>query len=268
MLPHDLRQRMNTYAGLLMLNLMAFVILIFGSLGLPAMRALRVPVLYAIPVGLIFAIALVLQLLRALKLKSPLAEWHLHLAGWGFIVGGVIINLLAAALYSPDLSMEGNVVVRALREDGFSITWIYSYAILVQGLLLVTYCLLWSALLRHRHFVVELAWLAQPTSRSEFIKAAMGGEGVTWQAWFFSMSKAPGYYRRYFYHIIWYITAMVMGVCGYLWFLGITRFAAPDLNQQPYAFGLVMMVSTASAYIVWLSRQYDAKAKTSDEEQA
>jgi hypothetical protein len=261
MSPVTLRQRMNTYAGLLLLDLAVACGLMGLSFGLPAFHAWRIPVIYALPIGIVIAILLVIQLLRGLKLKSPHVEWHLHLAGWGFILGGIVINLFAAAYDSPDLSIEGNIVVRALQQEGYGLAWIYSYAILAQGLAFILYCLLWSGLLRHRHFIIELAWLAQPTSRSEFIKAAMGGEGVTWQAWFFSMSKAPGYYRRYFYHIIWYITAMVMGLCGYLWFLGITRFAAPDLNQQPYAFGLVMMVSTASAYILWLSRQYDKQAE-------
>jgi hypothetical protein len=173
-------------------------------------------------------------------------------AGALFVVGGAAIDIIATTVHDPSLTQEGNPIVRAFLDAGFSVPFVYGFGAVGQTLFVLLICLLWAGFFRHIPEIVESALAENPKNSMEFIKAAGGSGHLTWRQWIipFKMSELPKAY-----HTLWLIA--VMGVGSYLghWYLGLRWLGLiPQMNG--YLVTLIGIAIATTIYFLWLARQY------------
>jgi hypothetical protein len=250
----EIRSRTNAYAGQLLIAAIIILYAIVMIFSLRNFENLRTPTLYLIPIVLIYLNVLALIILRQGEGKIP----TLRLVGGVVVIaGGTIFDMLATVIKSPELSLEGNIIARMMLDSGQSVQFVYGYAIITQFLLIAVMSIVWAAFLRHKETLLEVIWESQPTSRSEFIKAALGGEGYSWKGYFTFHKFSSPYYRRVMYHSLLFMGALFPTLSLYRWWLGLEWFQiVPNLSDGILIVGCILL--GVVVYITWLLREYAA----------
>lgn len=172
-----------------------------------------------------------------------------------FILGGVVFDVAATAYFTPDLSLEQNVIARLLLDSGVGVSSVYLYGGILQLLLVACMCVLWIAFLRHRNTFVSSSFSLGSSSFRAFLKATTGGGELTWRQWIFPLSWAE---MPTVYHLVWLTAPLIMAGAAHRWHLGfqwvgVTRHIAPAASV-----GGTSLVALA-IYVGWLYREYRAR---------
>ena len=210
---------------------------------------LRIPVAFLLPILLGAVVVLGLRLIYAGESRLP-PGWLI--AGWLVTVSGIVADMAATVAVTLNLEREGNPVARTLLDNGYSVGFVYAYGIFAQGLLAATVCVLWAALLAHRDAIIESARADRPRSRPNFVKAALGGSGLTWRQCFFPM-KASEFPRSY--QGVFLATACLMGTGFFRWYLALAW-----MGFCPFGHSVVVTTTSVAVclvvYLVWILRHY------------
>lgn len=248
----EIRSRTNIHAGHLLIASLIIGLVLALIFGLPAFQRLRIPFLYVLPATLLYCTVLAFIIARNGQHKSRTIPL---LVGVVLISGGTIFDMLATVIKSPDLNLEGNVFARLLLDSNHSLTFVYVYAIITQFLLTLLLCILWAAFLRHQQTLLTVTWESNPKSRSEFIKAALGGEGYSWSVFFSFPKLSSPYYKRVMYHSLLFLACILPPISLYRWWLGAEWFNfVPNLTDSTIA--ISFMVLGIILYLAWLLREY------------
>lgn len=206
---------------------------------------LRVPVAYCLPAFLTYA--LLLAALLYLRGRATIPKL-IFAAGVLLTVGGVFLDMVMTAIKTPTLELEANPIVRALLGARHSLTFIYWYAIVGQGLFTAFICLFWAAFLRNRLTLILSAWRAAASGKAAFVKAALGGGQLTWRQFLFPMriSELPTAY-----HMAWLFSAVLMAMGPYRLYLGLCWLGWGSFTYHVAACAVAMLLTT-SCYLAWL----------------
>lgn len=206
---------------------------------------LRVPVAYCLPVFLTYALLLV----ALLYLRGRAAIPRLVFAGGVILTtGGVVLDMVMTALKTPTLELEGNLIARALLDTRHSVTFVYWYAVVAQGLFTTFICLFWAAFLRHRLTLLLSARRGGAEGKLAFLKAAFGGGELTWRQFLFPIrfSELPTAY-----HLAWFFMAVIMGTGPYRLYLGFCWLGLGSFAYQLAACAAAVTLSSV-IYLLWL----------------
>jgi hypothetical protein len=223
------------------------VLLIFW----PIQPAWSLPLAYFLPVPAVGVVVCLLRVLRHGPGKLPRLPF---LIGSAYMVGGAAFDILATIVHTPDLSDEGNPIVRALLDAGQELWVVYVYGASLQTLDAVGACVLWAAFLRHRHTWLRTTWDAGPQSLPQFLKAATGGARLSWRQYCLPLTVSD-LKRISVYHPFWVLPPVLLGSYVARWYLGFAWFGILPAGNH-YAVlvggGLLGLV----AVLVWLAVQY------------
>jgi hypothetical protein len=254
----EIRRNTNFLAGQL---LIAGLVIGYGftiALSVPLFQGMRQITLYLVPVALIYLNVLAFIIASRGQSKIPTV---LFVAGMVVIFGGAVFDMLATVIHSPNLSLEGNLYARMLIDTGHSLNFIYGYAIVAQFLFQLLFATLWTAFLRHRQTLIDLAWEANPKSKGEFIKAAFGMEQYTWRQMMFSFKTSVELYKRSMLQLLMSLAFIVAVAMPFRWWLGAEWFGiVPNIPDFMITFPLVLL--GMFLYFKWLEREYDAGKTT------
>jgi hypothetical protein len=245
----EIRRIANRYAKwLLLVDLIAAYAAIF-MLRSPNLIQISVWLFVAI---LLFSCVMLLQIYRVGTTPvPPLALW----GGIAFLWGGAAFDMIATVIVNPDLSLEANIVARALLDAGYSVSFIYGYAIAVQALLQLMLSLMWASALHHRDTLLENTWQADHSSFKGFALASIGRIGYKG---IFVFKPPKGYYDLIFFHTFFTLTFAAMGMGLYRWYLGFA-----NLRILPYlpdlVIGVVCISIGIAVYIYWLRGEYQRR---------
>ena len=161
-----------------------------------------------------------------------------------FIVVGACFDMTATLLHAPDLSNEANPVARALLDSAHPLWSVLLYGALCQSLWLLTVCLLWAALLRHRLTIIDS--LRDATSCWQFIKCLTGGARLSWRQWLFPfrISELPD---MYFY--VWFVAVVFVSGSIDRWYLGLEWFGL--LIGYRFHVLITGILLGLTAYVTW-----------------
>lgn len=206
---------------------------------------MRVPVAYCLPIFLTYALLLAALLYLRGRATIPMLVFS---AGVVLTVSGVVLDMLMTAIKTPTLELESNLVARALLDSRHSLTFVYWYTILAQGLFTTFICLFWAAFLRHRLTLILSARSAGASGKLAFLKAALGGGELTWRQFLFPirLSELPAPF-----HVAWLVMAMLMGMGPYRLYLGLCWLGFGSFAHQVAACAAAVTLSTLT-YFVWL----------------
>jgi hypothetical protein len=205
---------------------------------------LGVWVAYALPVATAVCLVLAIRLTR--QGLDPVPPF-VAIPGCALLLGAAGFDVVATLLHSPDLSREGNPVIRVLLDSGHSSRSVLIYGLSGQALYLSCLCLLWIAFLRHRTALVGSV-RGQPTF-GRFLKAATGGAGLSWRQWLLPLrwSELPAAY-----HYLWVLAVVLWSAVVDRLFLGLEWFSlVPPLRWQVAVAG---MAAGLVVYFGWLWR--------------
>lgn len=208
----------------------------------------RVGTYYLMP--LLAAASLWLMLQFARQGSSRMNRWELA-AGVVFIAGGAFFDVAVTAIYSPDLTDEGNLFVRGLLDRGHSLKFVYVHAGLTQLFFVALFCAVWLGFLRHRPILLETIRVAQPRHGWDFVKAATGGGHLSWREWLLPLtpSEVP-----YLYHCVWMCAvAVVLSTSFFRWYAGLEwlGLVTPDDLARVVAVTLAL-IGSVSYYLAHL----------------
>jgi hypothetical protein len=251
----EVRHKTGAYVLQLLIAMLIGGYGIIAIIRLPVFEALRIPTMYLVPFLLVYLIVL-LCLIAARGPDKP--SLPLLILGIFLIFGGAAFDMVATIVHSPDLSLEGNEFARALINSGHSLSFIYAYAIVAQFLTQSAFLLLWVIFLRHHRTLITLIWESNPNSKSEFFKAALGGEGYTWKQLFLSTRKPLSYYKQVFYHVLIPLSFIVIVLSPFRWWLGAEWFRLVP-NVTDWMLVLLLTIGGGGAYFVWLLGHYEAR---------
>jgi hypothetical protein len=149
---------------------MVIVFLAVVTLFLPLAR----PWLVSICVSLIplFALALSAAVPLAAVGKEDAPAVPL-LAGWAVVLAGAACDIFATVANSPDLQREANPVLRALLDNGVSLTQVFLFGGVLQVLFVALTMVLLLGLLKHRRTLA--ATMPPSGSLLAYFKAGTGG---------------------------------------------------------------------------------------------
>ncbi len=250
--PTDIRKRTNSYVVLLFIGLIVTIYLPILAYAFPAWQRFRIPITYLLPIALIGHIVIAGLIYWRGQGELPIFPF---IAGLVWVFGGAAADMIATAVRSPNLDREANVIARVLLDSGHTVEFVYAFAVVAQFLLQLLIVVLWAAFLRHRETLVALAWDTAPKSCAEFIKAAMGGEGLTWWEYFRPYKKPPGYYSRTFYHGLGMLPMLGFWLGLYRWYLAANWFdLVPRISDNVLIILLIFL--TMVSYISWLAFEY------------
>ena len=142
--------------------------------------------------------------------------------GWMYMLGGISFDMAATIIHSPDLSQEMNPIARILLDSGHALSFVYIYGFVMQGILLIFYCIVWAGFLRHNRLYLKSVYQLGSRSYWFFFKAATGGGNLTWRQWLLpiSLNDLPSAY-----HILWFTAPyLVLGSATYRYLLGLQWF--------------------------------------------
>ena len=221
-----------------------------------AFRTLRVPMAYALPIVLIYAIVLAFSLYRQGAANLPRASF---LAGALFAAGGAALDGFATLANTPTLAREANRIARALLDSGHPLNFVIMYGVIAQGLFVLLLCILWAAFLRHRQILIASARSKNPKSVMAFVKAGLGAAHLSWRQYFFPLKPSD---LPTAYHMVWAMTAVLVGGSLYRWYLGLAW-----LGAFPWSWSIAVLVIVfllvSLVYMAWLALAYtkDSAAK-------
>jgi hypothetical protein len=210
---------------------------------------LRIPIAFVVPVLVAAIITLGLRLISAGESKLPLG---CLLGGCLITLSGIVADMAATVVNTPNLEREGNVIARTFLDAGYSVSFVYAYGLIAQGLLAVCVCVLWVALLAHRGTIIESALADHSRSRPDFVKAALGGSGLTWRQCFFPMkiSEFPRAYQGLFL-----ATACLMGTGFFRWYLALAWMGFCQFGHS-IAVTIASMMTCLLLYLIWILGHY------------
>jgi hypothetical protein len=232
----------NTEAKLLLLIALFSATWILFIFLLDRLPSAVIPTAYALPVILVGTLLLAIRLAR--KGASPIPS-ALGTIGVLFIVGGGTFDMVATVIQTPRLQGESNLVGRALLDSGHSLPFVYGYAILSETLFLTVVCTLWLSLLRHRDILV--ASLQGHSSFMRFLKAATGGDRLTWREWIIPLRIAE---LPRAYHVFWVLVIVLVAGQVDRWYLGLEWFGLVPTVRW-FVIGAAVFVGLAG-YFIWL----------------
>jgi len=185
--------------------------------------------------------------------------------GFGFIVGGITFDLWATLLQSPDLSMEGNKVIRTLLYTDHNPDFIYVYGLGLQSILGCVMTLLWAGFLRHRHTWFNAVMDHTPNTFVEFLKATTGGGQLSWRQYlvpYRSSELLCGYHV-----LLWTLPPMLLYAAAFRWYVGLDWF---DIVPGPYSLLGVRLVAAMVgviflAFNIWLYREFTLRSRQAPE---
>jgi hypothetical protein len=183
---------------------------------IPVLRPYIAFFIYALPLGLLFALICAARMASLGGSDVPAAPFVI---GMIFLIGGPAFDMSATIIHTPDLSREGNPLARALLDSGHSVAFVSYYGLAAQALYAATLCALWLGLLKHRSDLA--ASLCDQRSVLRFLKAATGGAELTWRQWIFPLraSELPSAYHAY-----WLLAATILTTIIDRWYLGFEWF--------------------------------------------
>jgi hypothetical protein len=226
---------------------------------LPQARAIVVPLcLCALP---LFAVALVAAVPLALAGKADVPVGALA-AGWVVILGGAACDIAATVIHSPDLVREANPLLRALLDNGVSLTGVYLVGAISQGLFIGLTMLLWLGLLRHRHTLA--ATMPPSGSLLAYFKAGTGGRELSYRQW-----CCPLAYKDlpWAYHLAWWCGVAFVAASVYRFYLALEWYGIVPIHTLWVRLiaPSVVLIATCWVYAAWLR---DAWARLGPEETA
>ena len=204
----------NREAKRLLTLILTFVPLLGVGLLIPI---LIIPLAFCIPLVLCVALALAIDLARHGNAQLPRI---VAIAGIILIAGGTAFDMSATAFHSPSLNAEGNPVACAFLDASFSISFVYAYAILAQGMFVVFLSIAWLAFLKHRHQLV--ASIGHPATLHDLIRAGIGAGHLPKRKWWsltIRLSELP-----HAYHVLWFMIVLLMAAMLDSWYLGLEWF--------------------------------------------
>jgi hypothetical protein len=200
------------------------------------------PFTYMLPAILAVCVILAIKLAQAGPADVPPLAAGL---GMAFLVGGAVFDMAATVIHSPDLSREMNPVARSLLDSDHGLPFVFTYAVIAQGLYALLLCTLWVALLKHRLAIAGLLRGVRPPLL--FFKAVTGGAALSWRQWIFPLriSELPDAY-----HVMWVSAAVMLAAVVDRWYLGLEWFGLVSGLRLP-----VVVVGTSvglAIYVSWL----------------
>jgi hypothetical protein len=240
-------ERLSTpYAKAFIIGFTVVSILIIAIYFTPYFEFIRIYLAYVLPLTFLSGIGLVILLFHHGRDTLP---WVPLAGGLVFSIGGVMLDAGATIINTPTLADEGNVIARALLDSGHSIAFVYLYGAVSQFLYLILVCGLWITFLRHRRTIIALARSAYPISRLDFIKAATGGEHLTWRQYILplKLSELPKSY-----HLAMLVAVTLTGSMLINWYLGLSWLGVISFSH-PVAIILCILLSVM-CYVGWLSK--------------
>lgn len=185
--------------------------------------------------------------------------------GFCFIVGGIAFDVWATLLQSPDLALEGNMVISALLYTDHDPDFIYVYGLGLQSILCCIMILLWAGFLRHRHTWFDDVMNDAPLTYAEFLKATTGGGKLSWRQYII-----PGRMSDFLcgYHVLlWTLPPMLVYAAAFRWYAGLDWF---EIVPGPYSIlGVRMMIGMAAViftiFFVWLYREFYTRTANAHE---
>ena len=230
----------NREAKKLLTLILVFVPLLGVGLFFPV---LVVPFALCIPIVLLVAIALVVNLAQIGSAPVPSLP---ATAGVAFIAGGTAFDMAATAFHSPSLDAEGNPVARAFLDAGYTVSFVYVFGILAQGMFVIFLCIAWLAFLKHRQQLVTS--IGCPATIHDLFRAAMGAGHLPKRRWWsltFRFSELP-----YSYHVFWFIAVLLVAGSLDSWYLGLEWFNA--VRSIRWIVVTIAIAAGMVCYFMWL----------------
>lgn len=252
MLQTETIERANPHAKRFLLGSLVAITLIGIVYYTRLLLTIQVPFAYLIPVLLASGTFVMIVLYRQGNSNLPLIPL---LVGVVSIVGGASFDVIATLAKSPTLTMETNPVARSLLDSGHSVEFVYMYGLSAQVLIIILGSIMWVAFLRHRQTLLASARDAKPQSYLEFVKAALGGEHLSWRQYLLplKLSDLPKSY-----HMMWLCAVIWVGVSPFRWYLGLEWLNwVHGFRGQVIA---ILMVLSLIGYAVWLWIEYSNKS--------
>lgn len=249
-------ERSNPYA-----KLFQWLIVIFGALiGIiyftEASPAAQIPFAYAIPLFEMVGISLMAALYLQGSAKPPALPLWLGVA---VIVGGAFFDMLTTVVKSPNLTLEGNPIARALLDGGYSLSFVYGYGLFAQILAMTLGCMMWAVFLRHKKTLIASAKNPGTKSYLDFTKVAFGGEDLSWRQFLFPL-KISEFAKSY--HTTLAFNALWVGLTPYRWYLGFEWLSG--INAYRTHVTILLLLAFAIGYLLWLWREYSPDAEQHD----
>jgi hypothetical protein len=205
--------------------------------------------LLPLPAALLLFLAICLDL-QGTKHVSDLAL----VGGIAFIVSGIVFDVTATVVHSPDLEREGNPVARVLLDSRHQLKIVYIYGLTGQTLIGLILCTWWAAFLAHQQVWLNRVMALEPRSFLDFLRYAIGGGELTWRQILFALDL-PSLYRTCYYWS-WIIgPSLILSMTAARFYVGLKWFElVPDFS--PYWVWLGCLILTVIIYIVWLHGEY------------
>jgi hypothetical protein len=220
---------------------MLWGILVFS---LDRFPAAVIPTAYAVPFLLVVCLFFAVSLFRR---GTSTVSLPFLLIGWLFIVGGVLLDVTATLIHTPDLANEGNVLARTLLDSGHDLTFVYVYGAIAQTLVVLFLSALWFAFLRHRTALVES--IPRASSFPVFLKASTGGAQLSWRQWLCPLRSAD---LPWSYHLQWWLAILLIAGCVDRWYLALEWWQGiSGFRWQVLGFGWTL---ATILYFRWLWR--------------
>lgn len=203
---HQTIRPMNIYNGLLALMVLIdqFRLVLWNDPRFTRWNAILIP-------ALVFGNLVLLGLLA--RKAPPLTRQAKPILLWGagFIILTALADVGITLYHSPNLLMEGNPYIWVLVEADWSLPTIYCVFAFAQCSFVSVLIAALYTFLRHWTLLTENVRQSQAITFSDWIKAATGGEGLTFREWLFPLR--PREFPN-FYHYFWPVTFTVLvGAC-------------------------------------------------------
>lgn len=142
---------------------------------------LRLLTTYLMP---LFAAGVLAALWRFGRLGQSRIGKPALIAGSLFLAAAAGLDLLVTVRSDPYLTLEANPYIRViLDETEHTYGFVYAHVATTQLMFVAIFVTCWWAFLRHRGLILENVLRASPRSWPEFLKAATGGDRLTYRQW-------------------------------------------------------------------------------------
>lgn len=231
------------------------VIVAYGDLEVweeAAPSRLQILTAYLLPVVCAVFVWMLVRIARqGEKLLSQPKFW----IGCVLIAGAAVLDVGVTFYFSPDLSSEGNPVVRALLDSGHSVVWVMAHMVLTTLAIVGAFCAFWGAFLSHQKYLLETIRDEQPANWTGFLKAATGGAHLTLRQWLFPCRLSE---ISKLYHAIWMAgIVIVFGISIFRYYVSLEWLGVFKPALLPRLFVLFTgMFATLVWYFASLYGQY------------
>jgi hypothetical protein len=183
--------------------------------------------------------------------KLPISQF---IIGLFLIAGGIAFDGLITLYFSPNLSSEGNIFARAFLDYGYSTPLVIVFGVVFQSLLAIAMVSLWGAFLKHREIIITSMFKGNGQSLADFMKAATGGEKLTWRQYFLPLqiSELPDAY-----YFLWPLAVGFIVFSLFRWRAGLEWLGVFYLND--IASLVILVVIALLMYFLWLCWEYKQK---------